>query len=124
VDFQKTYVNPIVIANTLSYNDHDPAVVRIQNVDTTYMGVSTAGLIATRLLGAGWKPATPVIAVENASRDNERRVATAIAELAADPSRLGLNSPAILIFGEVAGLPAAGLVEDVLSLAAVRRAYA
>jgi uroporphyrin-III C-methyltransferase/precorrin-2 dehydrogenase/sirohydrochlorin ferrochelatase len=108
-----------------SFSDLDLAALgRGKSTLVVYMGVSTAGLIATRLLGAGWKPATPVIAVENASRDNERRVATAIAELAADPSRLGLNSPAILIFGEVAGLPAAGLVEDVLSLAAVRRAYA
>ena len=39
-----------------------------------YMGASTAGLIARRLLDAGWKPACPVIAVENASRDTERRV--------------------------------------------------
>jgi uroporphyrin-III C-methyltransferase/precorrin-2 dehydrogenase/sirohydrochlorin ferrochelatase len=89
-----------------------------------YMGVSTAGLIAGRLLDAGWKRECPVIAVENASRDNERRVATTLAELAADPERLELRSPAILIFGEVAGLPASGLVEDVLSLSQVRRAYA
>jgi len=89
-----------------------------------YMGVSTAGLLASRLIAAGWKPACPVIAVENASRENERRVATTLAELAADPERLQLNRPAILIFGEVAGLPAAGLVEDVLSSREVRRAYA
>ena len=80
-----------------------------------YMGVSTAGLIAHRLLDAGWKPECPVIAVENASRDSERRVATTLAELAASPERLELKSPAVLIFGEVAGLPASGLVEDVLS---------
>jgi uroporphyrin-III C-methyltransferase/precorrin-2 dehydrogenase/sirohydrochlorin ferrochelatase len=89
-----------------------------------YMGVSTAGLIGSRLLASGWNPSCPVIAVENASRDSERRVATTLAELAADPERLQLKSPAILIFGEVAGLPAAGLVEDVLSLSEVRRAYA
>ena len=86
--------------------------------------MSTAGLLASRLIAAGWKPACPVIAVENASRENERRVATTLAELAADPERLQLNRPAILIFGEVAGLPAAGLVEDVLSSPEVRRAYA
>jgi len=88
------------------------------------MGVSTAGLIASRLIEAGWKPSCPVIAVENASRDSERRVAITLAELTAEPERLNLNSPAILIFGEVAGLPAAGLVEDVLSSREVRRAYA
>ena len=89
-----------------------------------YMGVSTAGLIARRLLDAGWKPDCPVIAVENASRDSERRVATTLAELAAAPERLELNSPAVLIFGEVAGLTASGLVEDVLSLPELSRAYA
>jgi uroporphyrin-III C-methyltransferase/precorrin-2 dehydrogenase/sirohydrochlorin ferrochelatase len=89
-----------------------------------YMGVSTAGIIVNRLLQAGWKPDCPVIAVENASRDNERRVATNLAELAAAPERLQLNSPAILIFGEVAGLPTAGRVEDALSLSEVRKAYA
>jgi uroporphyrin-III C-methyltransferase/precorrin-2 dehydrogenase/sirohydrochlorin ferrochelatase len=89
-----------------------------------YMGVSTAGLIAQRLLDAGWKPGCPVIAVENASRDTERRVAATLAELAATPERLELKSPAVLIFGEVAGLPASGLVEDVLSLSELRRAYA
>ena len=58
------------------------------------------------------------------SRTNERRVATSLAELAADPQRLGLKSPAVLLFGEVAGLPAAGAVDQVLSLPEVRRAYA
>jgi uroporphyrin-III C-methyltransferase/precorrin-2 dehydrogenase/sirohydrochlorin ferrochelatase len=89
-----------------------------------YMGVSTAGLIAQRLLDAGWKSECPVIAVENASRDSERRVSTTLAELAATPERLELKSPAVLIFGEVAGLPASGLVEDVLSLTELSRAYA
>jgi siroheme synthase len=88
------------------------------------MGVSTAGLVATRLLDAGWKPSCPVIAVENASRNNERRVVTTIAELAASPERLELKSPAVLIFGEVAGLPAAGFVEDVLLSSELSRAYA
>jgi uroporphyrin-III C-methyltransferase / precorrin-2 dehydrogenase / sirohydrochlorin ferrochelatase len=89
-----------------------------------YMGVSTAGPIAHRLLEAGWKPSCPVIAVENASRDTERRVATTLADLAAEAERLQLKSPAVLIFGEVAGRPVAGLVEDVLSLGELSRAYA
>src|SRR5215470_5180196 len=100
------------------------ALGRGESTLLVYMGVSTAGLIAHRLLDAGWKPTCPVIAVENVSRDTERRVSITLAELAAAPERLQLQSPAILIFGEVAGLPAAGLVEDVLSLAELSRAYA
>jgi siroheme synthase len=88
------------------------------------MGVSTAGLIAGKLLEAGWTPELPVIAVENASRDDERRVTTNLAELAAHPERVELKTPAVLIFGAVAGLPAAGVVDDVLARSEVRRVYA
>jgi uroporphyrin-III C-methyltransferase/precorrin-2 dehydrogenase/sirohydrochlorin ferrochelatase len=88
------------------------------------MGVTTAGAIAKKLLEAGFAPTLPVIAVENASRDDERRVAATIADLATNPERLGLKSPAVLIFGEVAGLPAHGLVEDILALEELARAYA
>ena len=97
-----------------------------ENTLVVYMGVATAGLIAARLLAAGWTSETPVVAVENASRDDERRLErmSTLAELAAAPDRLGLQSPAVLIFGEVARLADASLVEDVLSLEEVRRAYA
>jgi uroporphyrin-III C-methyltransferase len=95
-----------------------------KNTLLVYMGVSTAGAIAKRLLDSGFAPSLPVLAVENASRDDERRVAATIAELAANPERLGLKSPAVLIFGEVAGLPAHGLVEDILALEELARVYA
>jgi hypothetical protein len=35
-----------------------------------------------------------------------------------------LKSPAVLIFGEVAGLPASGVVEDILALEEAKRVYA
>jgi siroheme synthase len=95
-----------------------------QNTLVVYMGVSTAGLVAAKLIAAGWQSDCPVMAVENVSRSNERRVATTLAELAADPERLGLASPAVLLFGKVAGLEAAGAVDRVLSLPELRRAYA
>ena len=94
------------------------------NTLLVYMGVTTAGIIAKRLIEAGFRPELPVIAVENASRDDERRVRATVAELAENPARLGLKSPAVLIFGEVAGLPASGIVETILSLEEVKRLYA
>lgn len=94
------------------------------NTLVVYMGVTTGAVVARRLLEAGFRPALPVIAVENASRDNERRVATNISVLAANPASLGLKSPSVLIFGEVAGLPASGIVENVLASEEVQRAYA
>jgi uroporphyrin-III C-methyltransferase/precorrin-2 dehydrogenase/sirohydrochlorin ferrochelatase len=95
-----------------------------KNTLLVYMGVSTAGAIAKKLLEAGFSPSLPVIAVENASRDDERRVLATIADLATNPERLGLKSPAVLIFGEVAGLQAHGIVEDILALEEVKRLYA
>ncbi|HXG77847.1 MAG TPA: siroheme synthase CysG [Methyloceanibacter sp.] len=92
-----------------------------KNTLLVYMGVSTAGLIAKKLIAAGFRSDLPVLAVENATRENERRVLATIADVAAHPERLGLKSPAVLIFGEVAGLPAAGIVEDILALEEVVR---
>ena len=93
-----------------------------KNTLLVYMGVTTAGVIAKKLLEAGFAPSLPVIAVENASREDERRIAATIADLAVHPERLGLKSPAILIFGEVAGLPAHGLIEDILASEELKRA--
>ena len=94
------------------------------NTLVVYMGVTTGAVIAQRLLEAGFRPGLPVIAVENASRETERRVAATIAALAAHPESLGLKSPAVLIFGEVAGLQASGVVEDILASEEVKRVYA
>ena len=67
-----------------------------------YMGVSTAGTAAARLIAAGRSAATPVLVVENASLPNERRISTTLATLFEAAS--GLDGPAILIIGEVASL--------------------
>ena len=75
-----------------------------------YMAVSTSAALAKMLLAAGWSPATPVIAVEQASLPAERRVMTTLDVLAATPERLALSKAAVLIVGEVAGLDPAGAV--------------
>jgi uroporphyrin-III C-methyltransferase len=67
-----------------------------------YMGLSTAPAIAARLIAAGRAPSTPVLAVQDASRADERRVLTTLRELPA--ALAGLDGPALLIIGEVAGL--------------------
>ncbi|MDB5451684.1 MAG: uroporphyrinogen-III C-methyltransferase-like [Caulobacteraceae bacterium] len=75
-----------------------------------YMGVSTAPLIAARLIEAGRAGSTPVLVVENASLQDERRIVTTLAGLGAAVE--GLEGPAILIVGEVAAL-ATSLSPDV-----------
>lgn len=67
-----------------------------------YMGLTTAGRIAGRLIEAGRAPATPVAVVESASLPHERRLVTTLANLA--EAVAGLDGPALLIVGEVAAL--------------------
>lgn len=84
-----------------------------RNTLAVYMGVATSGALAQALIAAGWSKATPVMAVERASHQNERRVATSLDVLAQDPGQMGLRGPAILIIGEIAGLTPAGAVERI-----------
>ncbi len=67
-----------------------------------YMGLSTAGAIAGRLIAAGRQASTPVLVVESASLDGERRLLTRLGEL--ETAVQGLEGPALLVIGEVASL--------------------
>lgn len=78
---------------TLSRPNHTLAI---------YMGVTTAATVAARLIEAGRAPSTPALVVENASRPDERRVLTRLAEL--PTATAGLDGPALLVIGEVAAL--------------------
>ncbi|MEO1544311.1 MAG: uroporphyrinogen-III C-methyltransferase [Pseudomonadota bacterium] len=80
-----------------------------------YMGVATAHRLGAHLIAEGWSKATPVIAVERASQNSERRVVTTLDVLATDDESLALKGPAVLLIGEVAGLTPAGDVDHVFS---------
>ncbi|MBN9318868.1 MAG: uroporphyrinogen-III C-methyltransferase [Caulobacterales bacterium] len=63
-----------------------------------YMGLTTAPAIAGKLMAAGRAGSTPALIVENASRDDERRVPTPLAGLA--EAAEGVHGPALLLVGE------------------------
>jgi len=67
-----------------------------------YMGLSTAPVIAARLLAAGRAATTPALVVENASLPAERRIVTSLGELT--EAVAGLAGPALLIVGEAMAL--------------------
>ncbi|HEY2662640.1 MAG TPA: uroporphyrinogen-III C-methyltransferase [Caulobacteraceae bacterium] len=79
-----------------------PALARPNQTVAIYMGLTTAGRIAGRLMGAGRDGATPVAVVESASLPHERRLVTTLAGLEAAVA--DLDGPALLIVGEVAAL--------------------
>jgi len=76
-----------------------------------YMGLSTAFLIAERLIGAGRAASTPVLVVENASLSDERRLVTDLARLG--EAARDLDGPAILVIGEIAALASTETTEVV-----------
>ena len=67
-----------------------------------YMGLTTAGLIAARLIEAGREGSTPALIVVNASRADEQKIAATLAGLPAAAE--GLTGPALLIVGEAMAL--------------------
>jgi len=72
-----------------------------------YMGLAGAGPIAEKLMADGLAPDTPVAVVERATQANERLVSSLLADLAELVAREAIASPALIIVGDVAVLPAA-----------------
>ncbi|WP_111642888.1 uroporphyrinogen-III C-methyltransferase [Marinimicrobium alkaliphilum] len=69
-----------------------------------YMGVTKAGNISTNLVNAGLNPGTPVAVVENGCRKNQRVVTGRIDTLAQLVIDEAVQSPALIIVGEVVSL--------------------
>lgn len=69
-----------------------------------YMGVARLGLLCKRLQAAGKPRSTPVAIVENGTRSEQRVIVSTLRELDGLAERHALQSPALLIVGEVAAL--------------------
>jgi uroporphyrin-III C-methyltransferase len=78
------------------------ALAKANQTVVIYMGLTTAALIAERLMGAGRDGGTPALIVVNASRANEQRIATTLAGLA--EAAEDLSGPALLMVGEAMAL--------------------
>ncbi|HEX7558246.1 MAG TPA: uroporphyrinogen-III C-methyltransferase, partial [Usitatibacter sp.] len=67
-----------------------------------YMGVARCAEIRDALRAAGMPAEMPAAVVSNASRDDERAIVTRLDRLPEDMASAGIESPAILIVGEIA----------------------
>lgn len=66
-----------------------------------YMGVATANDIAEKLIADGVSPAMPVAVIERASRPDMRALRTLLADLGDMVERECIESPAVIVIGEV-----------------------
>lgn len=85
---------------TSSTGINEPDEVRLPECDTLvqYMGGKEAIKTARRLLAGGRPPATPVVVVENCSRENERIVRLCLSELEQGLSQF--KGPVLVMIGE------------------------
>ena len=83
-----------------------------------FMGVGTSGAISDHLIAAGRSAETPVAVIENGTRDTEIRVFGKLADLPGLITNAGIKGPALLVIGEVAGIPIDALAEKALEAAA------
>jgi uroporphyrin-III C-methyltransferase/precorrin-2 dehydrogenase/sirohydrochlorin ferrochelatase len=75
------------------------AIARPEQALAVYMGVGTAAFLTERLIAAGRPSTTRAVIVENATRPNQRAIATTLAELPAAIEAKGVRGPAILFVG-------------------------
>jgi uroporphyrin-III C-methyltransferase len=66
-----------------------------------YMGIATAADITEKLIGDGLAPDTPVAVLERVGRGNARALRTILADLGGMISRERVQSPAIIVVGDV-----------------------
>lgn len=72
-----------------------------------YMASRTLPKVAAELIAAGMDPATPAIAVENASKANQRHLSGAIGELPARLAGQDFTGPTLVLIGAVAAMAVA-----------------
>ena len=75
------------------------ALARHGEVTAVYMGKRAARFVQGRMLMHGAHPATPVSIVENASRPDQRIIASQLGRLAQDIQTADLSGPALTFFG-------------------------
>ncbi|MEL7105529.1 MAG: siroheme synthase CysG [Pseudomonadota bacterium] len=82
------------------FADHDwRDLAKPGAVAAVYMGKKSARVVQGRLLMHGAAPATPVSVIENASRADQRILATTLAALPDDLTAANMNGPALIMLG-------------------------
>lgn len=95
-----------------------PSLAAVNQTVVVFMGLGMSAGIAENLIRAGRAPSTPVAIIENGTQPSERRIFGQLRELSALIARNDVSSPALLIIGEVAGLPLEAVIMEATETAA------
>jgi uroporphyrin-III C-methyltransferase / precorrin-2 dehydrogenase / sirohydrochlorin ferrochelatase len=82
-----------------------------------YMGLSVAGEIAGKLIGAGLSAATPIAIIENGTRWDQRVIKGELSQTADLVRDHGIAAPALLVIGEVTRAAEPGLRAELKAVA-------
>lgn len=88
--------------------------------DTTlvvYMGAANIAHIAERLITGGLGPSTPVLAINNGTMPNERRLVSRLCDVTDDVAVARFKGPLLFVIGRVVSLYASGEICPVLQAA-------
>ena len=77
------------------------ALARTGTTLVIYMGLKRLPQIASSLIDAGMKPETPACAIENGTLKNQREVVSTLCEITRDVLGKKIESPAIVVIGDV-----------------------
>lgn len=91
-----------------------PTLAALEHTLVVYMGLSTAGVIASQLIAHGKSPDTPAAIVENGTRPNQRVITGALANLETLVAQHAIDGPALIVIGDVAAL-ANGAASDAVT---------
>jgi uroporphyrin-III C-methyltransferase len=77
------------------------ALARTGTTLVVYMGLTRLPQIAAALMEGGMKPETPACAIENGTLRSQREVVSTLRRLAGDVVKKRIESPALIVIGEV-----------------------
>jgi uroporphyrin-III C-methyltransferase len=99
------------------------ALAQLNHTLVFYMGLTRADLIAEHLLAGGMSANTPVAIIENGCRKNQRDIITTLSDFPAAVIREQVQSPALIIVGQVVSLKEKLQVADWQTLIPAEQQY-
>lgn len=80
------------------------ALVRTKGTLVFMMSISAMDAICSNLMTAGMKPEMPAAVLQQGTTANQKRIVSTVENLVADTEKYGIETPAIIVVGEVCAL--------------------